>query len=75
MVPNWRDPLSVLRPVCLFEVVGLKRPYVRKYKVFYHLNSKQVMILKYTIIYITMKELQNAQPCLLSNYFTMKGAS
>ena len=31
------------------------------------------MILKYTIIYITMKEFQNAQPCLLSNYFTGKG--
>ena len=40
---------------------------------FYHLNSKQVMILKYTVIYITMKEFQNAQPCLLSNYFTGKG--
>ena len=62
MVPNWRDPLPVLRPVCLFEVVGLKRPMFAKTRCSTHLNSKQVMVLKYTIIYITMKEFQNAQP-------------
>ena len=52
---------------------GSEKAYVHKNKVFYHLNSKQVIILKYTVIYITMKEFQNAQPCLLSNYFTGKG--